>query len=378
MSHKLRLKLATSFLRWQQRRQPVRPWTEWRPEAVRRVLLMNATALGDLLFSTPAIRGLVERFPAWQVDILVQPGLLPLVAVDPRLHRGWPYPKGRLGFWRLARQLRTQQYDLVIILHGNDPEATLLAVLTGAPYIIGSAHSALSFAYSYAVPRQGLSEHAIERRLSLVRPLGVAVPEKQMTLFLPPEVRQRAAALLTEHFGRRPPVLIALHPGGSDVYKRWPADRFVELARWLAATYDAALLLIGSADERPLAELVANQAGVPALVTGGRFDLLTVAGLLSQCQLLVGNDSGPFHLGLALGVPSLGLFGADAPARVGPYQTPWGQAIFQEAACPRQPCITRRCPRPLCLEAIQTEDVRCLIRQWWEPNFLRDRNLTHV
>lgn len=378
MSHKLRLRLATRFLRWRQHRQPVRPWTEWRPEAVRRVLLLNATALGDLLFSTPAIRGLVERFPAWQVDILVQPGLLPLAAADPRLHRGWAYPKGSLGFWRLARALRGQQYDLVIILHGNDPEATLLAVLTGAPYIIGSAHSALSFAYSYAVPRQGPGEHAIERRLSLVRPLGVDVQEKQMMIFLPPEVRQRAAELLTEHFGRRPPVLMALHPGGSDAYKRWPAERFGELARWLAVTYGAALLIIGSAAERPLGEQVAAQAGASALVTGGRFDLLTVAGLLSHCQLLVGNDSGPFHLALALGVPSLGLFGADAPARVGPYQTPWGQAIFQEAACPRQPCITKRCPRPLCLEAIQTAEVRRLIQQWWEPNFLTDRNNPHV
>ncbi len=378
MSRNLRLGVAKLWLRWRQRRQPVRPWTAWRPQPGQRVLLINSTALGDLLFSTPAIRGLAERFPAWQVDILVQSGLLPLVAADPRLHRCWPYPKGSPGLWRLSRELRAQHYDLVIILHGNDPEATLLAHHTGAPYIIGSAHSTLSFAYSYAVPRQGLSEHAIDRRLSFVQPLGVEVQEKQMAIFLPTEVRERAAALLAEHCGRLPPVLIALHPGGSDAYKRWPVQRFGELARWLAATYGASLLIIGTANERPLAEQVASQAGVPALVTGGRFDLLTVAGLLSHCQLLVGNDSGPFHLGLALKIPSLGLFGADAPERVGPYQVPWGQAIYKKEACLRDPCITKRCPRPLCLEAIQTEEVRQLIRQWWEPNFWADRNIIHV
>ncbi len=56
-------------------------------------------------------------------------------------------------------------------------------------------------------------------------------------------------------------------------------------------------------------------------MTGGRFPLLTVAALLSQCRLLVANDSGPLHLGLALGVPTIGLLGADDPR---PGRPLWG------------------------------------------------------
>ncbi len=378
MSRNLRLQLATRWLRWRQGRQPVRAWSQWRPEAGQRVLLINSTALGDLLFSTPAIRGLAEHFPDWQIDILVQPGLLSLVAADPCLHRCWAYPAGLLGWWRLARALQAQKYDVVIILHGNDPEATLLAHSTGAPFILGSAHSPLHFAYSWAVPRHSLAEHAIERRLNFVRRLGVEVQEKQMAVFLPAEVRERAAGLLVEHCGGLPQVLIALHPGGSDAYKRWPAQRFGELARWLVRAYDAQFLILGTSRERSLGEEVAQMAGAPALVTAGNFDLLTAAGLLSHCHLLVGNDSGPFHLGLALKVPSLGLFGADAPERVGPYQVPWGRAIFKAEACPRDPCVTRKCPRPVCLEAIQTEEVCGLLQEWWEPNFLAPRDRRNV
>lgn len=378
MSRNLRLRLAKIWLQWRQNRQPVRPLAEWRPEAVRRVLLINATALGDLLFSTPAIRGLAEHFPDWQIDILVQPGMLPLVAAAPHLHRGWAYPSGLPGLRRLLKELQAQEYDMVIILHGNDPEATLLAHHTGAPFILGSAHSPLHFAYSYAVPRGSLAEHAIERRLNFVRPLGVEVQEKHMAISLPAEVREQAATILVEYFGRLPSVLIALHPGGSDAYKRWPARRFGALAQWLVHAYDAQFLILGTARERSLGEEVAQMAGAPALVTGGNFDLLTAAGLLSHCHLLVGNDSGPFHLGLALQVPSLGLFGADAPERVGPYQIPWGQAIFKAEACPRTPCVTKRCPRPVCLEAIQTEEVCGLLQQWWEPNFFAPRDRKNV
>ena len=64
-------------------------------------------------------------------------------------------------------------------------------------------------------------------------------------------------------------------------------------------------------------------------MTGGRFPLLTVAALLSHCRLLVANDSGPLHLGLALGVPTIGLLGADDPRRVGPYQVDWGVALHK-------------------------------------------------
>ncbi len=367
MAYKVRLRIAELFLRWRQQRRPVQPWSAWRPELVRRVLLINSTALGDLLFSTPAMRGLQERYPDWQIEAVVQPGLLPLVSALPWVSRGWGFAAGGLGFWRLAQDLRRQHHDLVIILHGNDPEATLLAHSTTAPFLIGSGHSPLHWAYSLAVPRQGPSEHAIERRLNLVRPVGVEAAAKDLAIVLPPTVKQQAADLLVAHFGHLPQLLVALHPGGSDSYKRWPSNRFGELAKWLEATYGARLLIIGTASERDLAEEVAVRVRQPVFMTAGRCDILTVAGLLSHCRLLVGNDSGPFHLGLALRVPSLGLLGADAPERVGPYQVDWGKAIFKAKACPRNPCITRRCVRPLCLEAIQFEEVCRLLRHWWEP-----------
>ena len=64
-------------------------------------------------------------------------------------------------------------------------------------------------------------------------------------------------------------------------------------------------------------------------MTGGRFPLLTMAALMSHCRLLVANDSGPLHLGLALGVPNIGLLGADDPRRVGPYKVDWGIALHK-------------------------------------------------
>ena len=88
-------------------------------------------------------------------------------------------------------------------------------------------------------------------------------------------------------------------------------------------------------------------------MTGGRFPLLTVAALLSHCRLLVANDSGPLHMGLALGVPTIGLLGADDPRRVGPYGVDWGVALHKrEEVCAQEPCRLKKCPKNLCMEAI--------------------------
>jgi ADP-heptose:LPS heptosyltransferase len=107
-------------------------------------------------------------------------------------------------------------------------------------------------------------------------------------------------------------------------------------------------------------------------VTGGRYPLLTAAALLSHCRLLVANDSGPLHLGLALGVPTIALIGADDPRRVGPYQVEWGAALHKrEEVCHLEPCLLKQCAKNLCLEAIAVADVGEIIKTWWEPRYQR-------
>jgi len=369
--HKVFMKLAHTYLARRVRQRPPRPLADLDLGAVRRVLLISNTALGDTLFSTPAIRALKERFPAWELEVLAHRGFGVLLAHNPQVNRIYSYPGRNRRLLSLARELSLRAYDLVIILHGNDPEATVLAYLTGSPFIIGSAGSPLAFAYAATVKPSGPYEHAIERRLNFVRLVGADTADKRMDLFLPPEESEQAAAILTENFGALPPRLMAFHPTGSDPYKWWPAASFVELGNWLYQTYQAPLLIISGKGDRPQAEAIAAGINGPTLVTGGRYPLLTVAALLSHCRLLVANDSGPLHLGLALRVPTIGLLGADDPRRVGPYGVDWGVALHKrEEVCDREPCLLKKCPRNICLEAIAVSEVVEIIKTWWEPRYL--------
>jgi ADP-heptose:LPS heptosyltransferase len=372
--HKVLMQLARLYLTRRVRQRPPRPLTDLDTGQVRRVLLISNTALGDTLFSTPAIRALKERYPDWELEVLAHRVFGTLLAHNPHVAKIWTYPGRNRRLWTLARDLRHRSYNLVVILHGNDPEASLLAHLTGSPYIIGSAKSPLAFAYSATVAPADPFEHAIERRLNYVRLLAADTADKRMDLFLSPAEQQQAAAILTENFGALPPRLMAFHPTGSDPYKWWPAASFVELGNWLYESYHAPLLIISGTGDRPQAEAIAARLAGPSLVTGGRFPLLTVAALLAHCRLLVANDSGPLHLGLALKVPSIGLLGADDPRRVGPYAVDRGVALYKrEEVCTQEPCRLKKCPKNICMEAIPVADVVEMIKTWWEPRWFGDR-----
>jgi ADP-heptose:LPS heptosyltransferase len=362
--------LSRLYLRRQVRRRPPLALDTLDPQKIRRVLLISATALGDTLFSTPAIRALKETFPAWVLEVLAHQRFGSLLAHNPHIDRVWAYPGRNRRLLTLARDLRRRRFDLALILHGNDPEATLLAHLSGSPYLIGSVRSPLAFAYNAAVGDPDPWEHAIERRLAYVRLLGADTRDKRMDLFLPQEEVKRAETILTQHFGGLPPLLAAFHPTGSDPYKWWPAASFRALGDFLFQAYQAPLLIISGSHDRREAEAMAAGLPGPTLVTGGRFTLLTVAALLSKCRLLVANDSGPLHLGLALGVPTIALLGADHPRRVGPYQVPWGAFLHKrEAVCALEPCLLKKCPENRCLQAITVSEVTELVRTWWEPQF---------
>jgi ADP-heptose:LPS heptosyltransferase len=338
---------------------------------VRRVLLLNFTALGDLLFSTPAVRALTESFPHWRLEMLVHRRYQGLIQHHPQIEQVWLYPGRGWRLLQLMGRLRRRNYDLAIILHGNDPEASILAQATGAPYIIGSARSPLAFSYSAGAAPAHRFQHAIERRLNFVRLLGADTADKRMDLYLPAAETDRALALLSRHFGALPELLIALHPSGSAPYKCWPLKSYAALGNHLHQAYNAALLIISGNRDRAAAQALAAALKAPTLVTGGRYSLPAVAALLSHCRLLVGNDSGPFHLAMALGVPGIALMGADHPQRVGPYEVEWGAYLYKkEGVCPHDPCLNKKCPDNLCMQAIEVAAVLRLIQEWWEPRYL--------
>jgi ADP-heptose:LPS heptosyltransferase len=134
-----------------------------------------------------------------------------------------------------------------------------------------------------------------------------AVPVDPDDVLLPPPPRTSPA-----------PGAVVIHPGAASESRRWPAERFAAVARWVTERGER-VLVTGSAAERPLAEEVRRQAGLPAdAVLAGITDLGSLAALVADAALVVCGDTGLGHLASAYRTPSVLLFGPTPPARWGP------------------------------------------------------------
>lgn len=331
---------------------------------VRRILLMTTTAIGDTLLSTPAIRAVKESYPDKEVHVLCHARNQLLLKENPYLSRLLLYQGKRKGVWPLIKTLQGQNYDLVVILHSNDPEAVPLAWATGAPHIIGPGTSRFAYLLSRSVFCHEESRHAIERRLDLVRVIGADTKNKAMDLFLPPQWRESSRSILEKKWETPKGPLIGLHPTGSGSYKWWPGEYFSTVLRELSRNFQARFLLFSTQQEAAVARSIAENMEKETLLVQGEFDLLEAAGLMKQCALMIANDSGPLHMALALDIPTVALIGADSPLRIGPYQVPNSAYLYhKEAVCPEVRCLNKKCRDNRCLKAITPEEVLGVIEE---------------
>ena len=292
-------------------------------ERPRRLLLAQTSFLGDVVLTTPLWRALRDALPASDVWWLVRPDAAPIVAPLVGVERVLTFDKrggdgGLGGITRVAGRLRALDFDVAIAVQRSLRTALTLA-LAGIPERIGFAGAAGSPFYQHRVAHRGA--HARDRLLALAGPLDVApYPPPDPELVTDPAADASVAALLAEAGMAPQEPLLVVAPGAAWETKRWPAERFAELARDLVPRTFARVAVVGTAGDRVHAAAVARQmqcAGVasPVIDLTGRTTTAELVAVLARAALLVANDSAPAHVAAALGRPVVALFGPTVPAQ---------------------------------------------------------------
>ncbi len=314
--------------------------------SVRRVLVLRHRAAGDLLLTTPALRALRAGLPRAEIDVLVSRGTEGLLRGNPDVDS--VLTLDRRSIWsqgaRYARLLRGG-YDLVLDMVSN-PRSALMTAMTRAPIRVGFDIPGRRRAYTARVPREPLGpdgpvvRYAPEASLDLVRAIGLAPRGLSLTLAVSPEARARMDAWLRDSaLGARP--LAACLPSGTWPAKTWLPERFAGVMDSLHERADA--LWLWGPGEEALAKECAARMKNPSIL-GPRAGWEDLAALLSRCALLVSNDSGPKHLAVALGVPTVTVFG---PTHPGAWQPPSGpHAVVEARGLTCLHCNHTECPLP--------------------------------
>src|SRR6185295_11862748 len=207
-----------------------------------RILLVRLRQIGDVVFTTPAIHALRQKFPDAHLAYVVEPAAAPVVLGNPHLNDVIVAPRGR--GWRglrddlaLARRLRAARYDLAIDFHGG-PRASLLTWLSGAPVRIGYDVAARSWMYTQRVarPRRLRPRHSVENQWDLLAPVGLGPADR---LAFPVEMTADAAAVaaVADRLARAGVQvhdrIVVVHVSAGNPFRCWPIAHFVSLVEAL-------------------------------------------------------------------------------------------------------------------------------------------------
>lgn len=286
-----------------------------RLDNVNKIAVLVPHSVGDFVFTLPALHALRQAYPQaelalvgqpWQCALLHgRPGPVDKVVLMP------PYPGvglaaddpcGDSAAAAFLEQIQAARIDLAVQLFGGGRYSNPFVQRFGARLAVG--HRAddappLDRWVRYAVPNN--------RRLALleVAALAGAPPPPLGDEFAVTEADRAEAAKVFRVCAGRP--LAVLQPGSTDPRRCWPAESFAAVGTALAKA-GAAVAVNGTASEAAVVRAVIDAMPWPAIDLTGRLSLAGLCGLLDGAALMVSNDTGPLHLALAIGTPSVGIF----------------------------------------------------------------------
>lgn len=289
---------------------------------VRAIAVLRGGSMGDLLMTLPALRSLKDRYPQAALTLLAPPAgarllggrpgpvddVLPL-PVATGVHEPAGEAENEFATRRFFDQARGRRFDLAVQLHGGGRWSNPFLRRLGAGLTVGSRAEDAEPLDRW-LPYQQL-QHETLRALEVAGLAGAPATALEPSL----EVLPADLAAADRVLDALPDTVVAVHPGANDPRRRWPPDRFAEVAAD-AVRAGAGVAVLGSAAEAGLVEQVAEltRRELPAgergavLALGGSLDESALVGVLARSRLLVGNDSGPRHLAAAVGTPTVAVY----------------------------------------------------------------------
>ncbi|MGF6981111.1 lipopolysaccharide heptosyltransferase II [Paraburkholderia atlantica] len=343
---------------------------------VKRILCVRLDNLGDVLMTTPALHALRESAGDRHLTLLASRSGVALAPflddVDDVIEYDAPWvapasnvTRDLLDDDRMQQRLKRGCFDAAVIftVYSQSPlPAAMLCYLAGIPRRLAHCREnpyALLTDWLREPEPQQRTRHEVQRQLDLVRHVGAQTSDTAMRFRVPPAARRSLDAKLTTLGICRHTECIVLHPGATAASRRYPPERFGEVATRLARETGAPVLLTGGASERALVEAVIRAAapGVCAQLydLSGALTLAELAALLERASVLVSNNSGPVHVASALGTPVVDLYALTNPQHT-PWQTPQ-RVLYRDVEC--RWCYRSVCPHGhhACLLGVSIDEV---------------------
>jgi lipopolysaccharide heptosyltransferase II len=347
---------------------------------VNSILFVQLSAIGDVVLTTPAIRGLREKHKGAYITYLVEEAGSGVLANNPHLDEVFVFPrvgykkdlrgglKNFMEVWgeikSLVEALQKKKFDLAINVH-TSIHAAILTYLAKAKKTLGFTMTPQgemistpdvwsryreAAAYRPYFGRYLRNLHEIDIFLSIS---GVEPSSRNLEVFWGEAESKKAAEVLGSHGVRADDLLIGLNPSANWLTKRWLRERYAELGDRLMTYYKAKVILLGGPGDKEWVSEIEGCMKRKPINLSGQTSLKELPAFIARCELFITNDTGPMHIAAAAGVPIIAITG---PTSV----TPVGRGHLRlQADLDCAPCWSNTCRRgdTACMEIVGVEGV---------------------
>jgi heptosyltransferase II len=332
---------------------------------IRRVVVRAPNWVGDAVIAIPALRELRRVLPQAHITLVSRSGAADIFIDADFVDEVLIYDRsGLASTWNQVREWRRRKFDLALLFQ-NAFEAAVIAFLSGTLTRIGYDTDRRGLLLTRSLPSPAWKDERhesfyylnlvaeLEQLLSDQTPSEITAP--RFDLYVSEYRKQEAVRFLSEQGARRGAPLTVLCPGSiNSRAKRWPAERYAELADRLVDA-GANVALIGSPAELDVSRQVCEHTRHQPIVLTGKTTVGEATAIISIANVLITNDTGPAHVGAALRTPTLVIFGPTNPLTTYPLSAN-AEIIRRAPDC--APCMLRDCPIDhRCMTAISPADV---------------------
>ncbi len=310
---------------------------------------------------TPALRALRSRYKESHIAFLTESESSDLLSLNPYLDELIVLDKEKYNnpFYPLAKmwKLRKGSFDLVIDFFGN-PRSAYFSFFSGARKRVGYDHPLRKHFYNVVIKEDKTAKYAAQSRLDALKALGIEDRKVDLDFFIPDEARSFAQEFFERNKLSPENLLISISATSRRHFNRWFLERYAELADWLISQFDATVILVWGPGEKGVVEEVKRFMKRDPVTSWKTKSLFELGAILERCDLHIGNDNGTKHIAVAVGKPTITIYGPHSPVSWTYPDSSRHKFLKSDVDCPDCDAIKHRCTRLSCLDGITVEEVQ--------------------
>lgn len=345
------------------------------------VITSQVAGVGDMILSIPFFRALRESFPSTHLTLMVNSNTREIMKGNPYFNEVIVYNvrDSLKRKWQFIKSLREGKFNSIVCL-SECFSSLLIAYLSGAREKVGfnwkGRGAFLTIRVPYEKPEK---KHVVEIFAELARAMRLNHYSNNLELWVSKVEKEKIKKFLEKEKVKVKDknFKIVIHPGAGWEEKRWPTERFAQIADRIVETYGARVFIIGGNSDAQLANEMIDLMKTEAINCVGRFDIKESAALMEVADLFIGNDSAPVHIAAAVHTPLIAIFGPTNMRKTKPLGN---NSIMVRKNIECSPCFHKiypaRCPKKklICMRMITVDDVWQVVKALLNENITKELN----